>query len=219
MKKLAVFDLDGTLVNSIYDLADCVNTALRENGLEQNSLEEYYYFVGNGIEHLIRTAMKGNDIDQTLYCKVRSAFDREYALHSNDKTKAYEGIDELLNKLSEAGVMTAILSNKADIFISAIADKNFPHHSFSAKRGHREGVPHKPNPEGLVQLTYELGVQKDECVLIGDSDVDILTAKNAGIDSIGVLWGFRKKEELLSSGAKLLAETPDELFELITKMD
>ena len=218
MKKIIVFDLDGTLVNSIYDLADCTNKALSMYGLPQNSLGEYYTFVGNGMENLIRTAMKDKGADDELYKKIRRDFDKLYAEHCNDKTVPYEGIEELLEKLQAKGYKTAVLSNKAHRFIDSILKKCFPYHEFSLAWGQQEGIKRKPDGEGVEKLLETLGCSKEECVYIGDSDVDVITAHNAGVDMIGVLWGFRSEEELVSTGAAYIAKTPEELFDIIISM-
>ncbi|MBR3971721.1 MAG: HAD-IA family hydrolase [Ruminococcus sp.] len=218
MKKIVIFDLDGTLVNSIYDLADCTNKALSMWNLPQNSLKEYYTFVGNGMENLIRTAMRDKGTDDELYRVVRRDFDSLYAEHCNDKTVPYEGIAELLKSLADKGIDTAVLSNKAQMYVPSVLHKAFPHHEFSLAWGQQEGIKRKPHGEGIEKLLETLGFTKDECVYIGDSDVDVITARNAGVDMIGVLWGFREKEELLENGAPYIAETPEELFEIITSI-
>lgn len=215
LKKIVVFDLDGTLIDSIYDLADCVNTALRKHNLPENTLSEYYTFVGNGIENLIRTSMKAQGGDDELYGKVRADFDEEYKTHCNDKTRAYEGIPELLSELSRKGIATAVLTNKADEFVSGILHKCFPEHRFEAHWGQRQGIERKPSPQGLLRLISELGFKKEDCVYIGDSEVDVKTAHNAGVDLVCVLWGFRSKEELVSSGADVMVSNADELLKAI----
>ncbi len=218
MKKLVIFDLDGTLVDSIYDLGDCVNTALRFFGLPENTLSEYYSFVGNGIENLIRTSLKDRGNDDELYKKVREVFDREYKAHSNDKTCPYEGVEALLDVLSEKGIETAVLTNKAEEFVGAILKKSFPNHEFSVARGQREGIPRKPDPEALLRLIEERGFQIQDCVYVGDSEVDVRTARNAGMDLICVLWGFRSREELETSGAEIMVSDTDELLREILSM-
>ncbi len=215
LKKLVIFDLDGTLVDSIEDLADSVNFALEKHSLPLNSLDDYYYFVGNGMEQLVRKALREKGGDDSLYRTVRADFDSYYEKHSNDKTAAYEGVPELLQKLNEKGIKTAVLSNKAQVYLRSILAKAFPKHEFSAELGQRKDIKRKPHPQALLMLMDELGYQKEDCVLVGDSDVDIITAANAGVDSIGVLWGFRTKEELISSGAVNLALNAEDLFEKI----
>ena len=218
MKKFVIFDLDGTLVDSIYDLGDCVNTALRAYDLPENTLKEYYSFVGNGMENLLRTSMKSKGDDDELYKKVRDVFDREYKLHSNDKTVPYEGVGEVLGILSEKGISTAVLTNKAEEFVPEILEKAFPSHKFTYAWGQREDIPRKPDPQGLLKLIEESGFDVSECVYIGDSEVDVKTARNAGVDLICVLWGFRSCEELVSSGAGTLVASAEELLEKILSM-
>ncbi len=217
MKKFAIFDLDGTLVDSIYDLADCVNTALRTHNLPENTLKEYYSFVGNGIENLIRTSMKEQGSNDELYKKVRADFDKEYALHSNDKTCPYDGVAQLLEELSQKGIETAVLTNKAEEFVYAILARAFPFHKFSFAWGQREGLERKPSPQGLLMLIEESGFAKEDCIYIGDSEVDVETAKNAGVDLICVLWGFRSEAQLIAAGAERMASNTEELLkEIIT---
>ena len=218
MKKLVIFDLDGTLVNSIYDLADCVNKALFNAGLPQNSLEDYYTFVGNGIENLIRVSMRDKGNDDELYAVIRKDFDALYAEHCNDKTVAYDGIAQLLCDLSAKGIDTAVLSNKAHEYVGVILEKCFPNHRFSAAWGQQKDIKRKPDGEGVEKLLKLLDYSKEECVYIGDSDVDVYTAKNADVDMIGVLWGFRGEQELVSTGAKHIAADPLELLRIITEM-
>lgn len=219
MKKIVVFDLDGTLVNSIYDLADCVNMALTNAGLPQNSLKEYYTFVGNGIENLIRVSMREQGDNDELYKIIRKDFDALYEKHCNDKTVAYDGVVQLLSDLKEKGYVTAVLSNKAHRFVGTILEKCFPSHTFDAAWGQQDGIKRKPDGEGVEKLLELLGYSKEDCVYIGDSDVDVITAKNAGVDMIGVLWGFRGEEELRHTGAKYIASDAEELLRLITTMD
>jgi len=219
LKRIVIFDLDGTLVNSIYDLKDCVNMALSNANLPQNSLKEYYTFVGNGIENLLRTSMREQGNNDELYKLIRKDFDSLYEKHCNDKTVAYDGVADLLYKLKAKGYATAVLSNKAHRFVGAILEKCFPSHTFDAAWGQQEGIKRKPDGEGVKKLLELLGYSKEECVYIGDSDVDVITAKNADVDMIGVLWGFRDKEELISTGAKYIAADTEELFGIITGMD
>ena len=218
MKKLVVFDLDGTLVNSIYDLADCVNYALYAHSLPLNDLEEYYAFVGHGMENLLRTSMKSQGNNDELYKKVRKTFDERYAQHSSDKTVAYHGVAELLDRLNGLGVKTAVLTNKADVFVEGILSKCFPRHSFCLAWGQREGMKRKPDPESLYALVAEAGCSLNDCVYVGDSEVDVHTAHNAGVDLVCVDWGFRSREQLLESGAEVIASDAAELFDALDSL-
>lgn len=218
MKKLVIFDLDGTLVDSIYDLADCVNLALCKYSLPENTLNEYYAFVGHGMENLVRSAMKAEGQNDELYKKVRAEFDALYSLHCNDKTVPYQGIAQMLRTLSEKGIQTAVLSNKAHRYVGDILCKCFPDHKFSLAWGHREGMHRKPDPQSLFALINEAGYTPSDCVYVGDSDVDVLTAENAGVDLVCVGWGFRSIEQLKASGAKFIAETAEELAEKLISL-
>ena len=218
MKKIVIFDLDGTLVDSIYDLADCVNLALRKWNLRENTLEEYYSFVGNGMESLIRSSMKHRGGDDALYKKVRADFDLLYKEHCNDKTVPYDGVAELLEALNFQGIKTAVLTNKAEEFVEGILKKCFPHHNFSVAWGNKEGRKRKPDPEALLSLVKESGFNISDCVYVGDSEVDVKTARNASMDLVCVLWGFRSREQLIESGAELMVSDSKELYDALISM-
>ncbi len=218
MKKLVIFDLDGTLVNSIYDLADCVNLALRVHSLPAITLQEAYSFVGYGMENLIRTSMKGQGSNDELYKKVRTTFDAFYAAHCNDKTVAYEGVPQVVAKLKLQGIETAVLTNKAHEFVEGILCKCFPNHKFSLAWGNRQEYKRKPDPESLFALISEAGYKPRDCVYVGDSEVDVQTAHNAGIDLVCVDWGFRSREQLLKSGAETIVSDADGLFNALISL-
>lgn len=218
MKQLVIFDLDGTLVDSIYDIADCVNQALRSASLPENTLEEYYAFVGHGMENLVRSAMKTMGRNDELYKKIRAEFDALYELHCNDKTVPYSGIEDMLCELAQKDIETAVLSNKAHKYVGGILQKCFPRHEFCLAWGHREGMHRKPDPQSLLALIDEAGFLPSDCVYVGDSDVDIKTAGNAGVDLICVGWGFRSIKQLKDSGADFIALTAKALTEKIISM-
>ncbi len=218
MKKLVIFDLDGTLVNSIYDLADCVNLALSAHSLPEITLQECYSFVGHGMENLIRTSMKSQGGNDELYAKVRNTFDALYAEHCNDKTVAYDGVTELLAKLEAMGVRTAVLTNKAHEFVGGILSKCFPNHSFFLAWGNRQGLKRKPDPESLFALIKEAGCKPRDCVYVGDSEVDVHTAHNASVDLVCVDWGFRSREKLLQSGATTVVGNAAELYDVLISL-
>lgn len=219
MIKFAVFDLDGTLVNSLTDLAQSVNKGLVKAGLEEKPIENYNRYVGNGREVMIKSAMGEFASDEEKLGIVRDAFNAEYALHCNDNTCSYNGCDELLKKLSENGVKTAVLSNKPDEFVGRIVEKVYPEHIFAEAWGKKPEYKTKPDGEALLAMLKKHGVLKSECIYIGDSDVDVYTAKNSGVKMAGVEWGFRGKEELLSAGAPFVASTADELLNYILNCD
>lgn len=214
MYRIVVFDLDGTLVNSLYDLGNSVNKGLEKAGLSTHSIEAYKHFVGNGREKLIERAMGESYNDLTKRELVRNTFDSEYAAHSNDNTESYEGCAELLEKLKNAGILTAVLSNKPDEFVPKILKKLYPNHSFTEAWGQKPQYKCKPDGEALNAILSKHGLSKKDCLYIGDSDVDVFTAQNAGVDMIGVEWGFRGRQELLNAGAKCVVSKAEEIFDI-----
>ena len=214
MKKAVIFDLDGTLVNSIYDLAYSCNYALEKVGQPPYDLDKYRYFVGNGIPVLIERVVNGINRPD-LYDEVFKIFNDYYAEHYVDKTKAYDGIFDLLNFLKEKGLKIAILSNKAHRFSVEVAEKIFGKDYFDIVFGLRDGVPAKPAPDAVFEIMEKLNVAKEDCLYVGDTGADMQTGNNAGVKTIGVLWGFREKEELVENNAKVIVSHPSEIKELI----
>lgn len=215
MIKFVVFDLDGTLVNSLVDLALSVNKGLKKAGLEEKPIENYNQYVGNGREVMITKAMGSFADNKELFKVVEDTFNREYAIHCNDNTTPYDGCSEMLSALSVKGIMTAVLSNKPDEFVGNILKKVYPNHSFAEAWGQKPQYKRKPSGEALLAMLEKHGISKEECMYIGDSDVDVYTAKNAGVPMSGVVWGFRGKDELKSTGAPFVAETAKELLDYI----
>lgn len=213
MIKMAVFDLDGTLVDSLTDLALSVNKGLKANGLPEHPVESYRRFVGNGRALLIKRAMGEASADEAKYNSVMEIFNSEYALHCNDNTASYDGCDALLEGLTDSGVLVAVLSNKPDEFIAEILGKIYPRSHFAEAWGQKPEYPTKPDGAALLAMLALHGVHREECVYIGDSDVDVYTARNAGVKMAGVSWGFRGKEELLGAGAPFVADSADELLD------
>lgn len=216
MYKAVIFDLDGTLVDTLYDLADAVNEGLRQAGLPIHDINEYRYFVGNGRDKLVQRAM-GVYYNEAKANIVRDTFDSYYAEHCNDNVRAYDGCADMLSKLRNLGVKTAVLSNKPDEFVDRILSNVFPDHSFTSAWGKRAQYPTKPDPASFNALLDELGVASEDCLYVGDSDVDVYTARNAKVDMLGVDWGFRGKEELLGAGAEKVVSTAAEILEYINE--
>ncbi len=215
MFKIAVFDLDGTLADSLTDLAVCVNLGLAAAGLPEKPIKNFNTYVGNGRAKLIWRAMDGVK-DERLFETVENTFNKEYALRCTDNTTVYNGCAELLDGLKRRGIMTAVLSNKPDEFVERILRKLYPSHSFAAAWGKKPEFKPKPDGEALNALLKLCGVDdKSDCIYIGDSDVDVFTAQNAGVAMAGVEWGFRGRDELISAGAPFVAASADELFEYI----
>ena len=215
MKKLVVFDLDGTLVDSIFDLGNAVNFALKEYNLPLHPMSDYYTFVGNGMEDLVRRSMNEKGTDDELYKKVRKVFDEHYNAHSNDNTIAYKGVSELLSALRSKSVKTAVLTNKGHQYVGAILDRCFPEHKFDIYYGQRDGIERKPHPQSLELLLEELGVSKEDCLYIGDSEVDVKTAKNAEVDLVAVTWGYRSADVIRDAGAEILVNSPEEILSYV----
>ncbi|MCH5194382.1 MAG: HAD family hydrolase [Oscillospiraceae bacterium] len=212
--KLIIFDLDGTLVDSLEDLADAANYAMKHFGYPVHPIEAFRYFVGNGIPKLIERCLLESERSPERIEEVRAVFSGYYNVHFADKTRPYDGIPELLDKLRSEGVRTAVASNKSDDFTHVITDSFFKG-TFDAVIGSREGVPRKPAPDIVFDIMKELGADASDTYFAGDSNVDMYTAKNAGIRAIGCLWGFRTKEELLEGGADFLAENPWSIFDIL----
>lgn len=207
-----IFDLDGTLVDSLEDLANTVNLLLAKKGYPTFALEQYRHFVGNGVLKLIERTLPQNHKDELMTFK--QDFDEVYSQGCLNKTQPYPGIVELLNKLKDVGYNLAIVTNKPQVHAIKIAQTLFPGY-FKYVFGHSERHPKKPDP-CLTNLVINLfDVKKNEVVYIGDSDVDILTAQNAKVKSIGVAWGFRGTKELAESGANYVVNQADEILEVI----
>lgn len=214
MIKAVIFDLDGTLVDSIGDLCDSTNFALEKYGFPTHEKEKYNYFVGDGmlklIERVIPQEKFNFEIQQSVYCE----FLAYYRNHFLDKTLPYEDISQAIADLIEKGIKLAVVSNKNDEMVRKIVEKFFKD-CFVSVVGKREAYPLKPDPTLTLDIIKELGVKPQECAFLGDSGMDMLTAKNAGCVAIGVLWGFRTREELEENGAQYLLESPREIAPLI----
>ena len=215
MVKMVVFDLDGTLVNSLTDLAIATNEGLKEAGLPTQPIEKYNHFVGNGRELLVKRAMGEKSENKELFDIVMNGFNTYYSAHSNDHTAEYKGCTELLDSLERNVIMTAVLSNKPDEFVGAILAKVFPNHKFTEAWGNKKEYKCKPDGEALNAILTMHNVKQSECIYIGDSDVDVFTANNAGVNMLGVEWGFRGRKELMDAGAPQVATTADELLQMI----
>lgn len=213
MKTTVIFDLDGTLLNTIEDLADGVNHALEEYGYPSRSIEEVTAFVGNGIMNLIDLSMPGGKNNPDFY-EVFGEFKSYYSEHCMEKTRPYDGITELLKELSARRIKTAIVSNKNDAAVKRLADKYFSGY-INLAVGERENVKRKPAPDVIFEVLNEVGSAVDECIYVGDSDVDIRTAQNAEMDCVIVDWGFRNRDFLVKNGANVIISEPKELIKFI----
>lgn len=214
--KAALFDLDGTLLDTLEDLADCMNSVLEQNGFPVHELERYKYFVGAGMENLVRRALpeRVRNEDETVSACLESMRE-EYSRRWKDKSRPYEGVPELLSALSKQGLRLAILSNKPDDFTKKTVSKLLGEWKFEIVRGELPPVPRKPDPTSAIEIAQELAIPPEEFIYLGDSNIDMQTANGAGMYAVGALWGFRTADELLSSGARALIEKPLDLLKLL----
>ncbi len=212
MRKTLVFDLDGTLLNTLGDLRDSTNYALKKFGYPERTTEEIRNFVGNGLKMLIVRALPKDSPDVEA---VLAEMKRHYVRNCANLTRPYDGIPEMLAKLSGAGFRLAIVSNKAAPMVSLLREHYFSD-LIPVAVGESEAIARKPAPDMVFEALRQLGSAQEDAVYIGDSDVDILTAKNSGIPCRSVCWGFRSEEELCRSGAKTVYRTPEELYRALT---
>lgn len=214
MVKAVLFDLDGTLVNTLEDLGDSCNLALTKYGFPNHDMEAYKIFIGNGMKDLVNNILPEDSRDEETHSKVFKAFFSHYSEHFADKSRAYDGIYEVVCELKKRGYKVAVVSNKIQVMTDEVVKKCFGD-LFDIVCGNREGYPPKPDPTLTLKIIAELGAKPEECVFIGDSGNDAKTAVNVGCPGIGVLWGFRGKEELTECGDKLFAEKPEDLLTII----
>jgi phosphoglycolate phosphatase len=215
MIKTIIFDLDGTLLNTIDDLADAGNWVCRKNGWPEHTTEEFKRMVGHGIPNLVEQFSPENQRSPLLLMSTLAQFSEYYGKHNLDSTCPYDGICALLPSLKAQGLQLAVYSNKADEFSRSIVEYFFSG-IFDIVRGKLPAVPCKPDPTGVKQLMRELGASTTSTLFVGDSDVDILTGHNAGLCSCGVTWGFRSREELAREHAEHIVDSPAELDAWIT---
>ena len=207
--KAAVFDLDGTILDTLLDLKISLNFALESKNMPERSLDEVRMFVGNGIRNLILRAAPEKTTENTID-ELYDIFAAHYKIHCADNTAPYDGIVRMLKEIRDSGVKTAVVSNKADFAVKELCERYFPD-LFDGAVGERAGVLRKPAPDSINEVLHLLGVRASEAVYIGDSDVDIETAKNAGCDMIAVDWGFRDRSVLTKHGAKIIVSSIEEL--------
>ncbi|MBR4959972.1 MAG: HAD-IA family hydrolase [Clostridia bacterium] len=212
--KAVIFDLDGTLLNTLDDLADGVNIALRMHNMPEKTLDEVRMAVGNGVVKLIERVVPGSK-ENPAFEACLADFRTEYAKISRNKTCPYDGIPTLLERLDAAGIHTAVVSNKFHDATVDLVKEYFPLIPFAAGERESAGIRKKPAPDTVFLALDAFGVKAEECVYIGDSDVDIETANNAGMDCISVTWGFRDREFLTAHGASVFADTPAQLTEML----
>lgn len=214
MIRAVLFDLDGTLVNSLADLAGSTNYALSCLGFAPHETEEYKYFVGDGIPKLIERALPENERTEQNKSEGLRLFMAHYRVHYMDKTYAYDGVTALLDKLRADRLKIAVISNKAQEMAERVVTQFFPD-TFGVIAGKREGYAAKPDPALTLAVIRELGVKPSECLLVGDSGMDMAAAVNAGAVGVGALWGFRTGEELTRNGASYTVSDPGQIYHIV----
>jgi len=213
--KAVIFDLDGTLLDTLDDLHTACNYALAKNGIKERTKDEVRQFVGNGVKKLMERATDYK-LSEAEFAKVFEDFKEYYGIHCNDKTKAYDGIYELLDSLKQKNMKMAIVSNKYLDAVVELADRYFGDY-IKVAIGEHEGVNKKPAPDTVIMAAQKLEVDLKDCIYVGDSDVDFATAKNANIPCISCLWGFRDEEFLRSLGAVTFVKTPMDVIQILEK--
>ena len=216
MKKCCIFDLDGTLLNTINTIEYYGNNALSRCGLPPIGVDKYKYFVGNGAKILVKRMLdfckcESSEIFEKVYDDYTKSYDNDVLY----KTEVYDGIKETLAELKKNNIKIAVLSNKPDFAAKSVVDIFFGKGYFDVVFGQRENVPIKPDPQGVFEILDMFNLEKEDCLYIGDTGVDMSTGKSAGLFSVGVLWGFRGEEELCSAGADTIIEKPQELLKFI----
>ena len=219
MKKLAIFDLDGTLLNTIEDLGYAANHALQAHGYPTHSIASYPFFVGNGVRRLIERVLPEDARTEATIDRLLITFKEYYNDHNTDYTKPYAGIPELLSLLSSRGVAIAVASNKYQAATEKLISHFFPTLSFIAVEGQKEGVPVKPDPSIVFEILAKAKTPKADTIYIGDSGVDMETARRACVDSVGVTWGFRPEKELVENHADTIVNSPGDIAKLIFSND
>ncbi len=214
-KKLIIFDLDGTLLDTIEDLAMAVNHALQQFNFPTHPTDSYRFMVGNGINRLLERAMPAEHRNMDMIQMVRIEFIKYYFKNADAFTRPYEGIPELLTALDSQGYMLGVASNKIHEATVELVERFFPNIKFLLVLGQREGIPVKPSPDILHEIIAKAGTEKHETLYIGDSGVDASTAINAGVDFVGVLWGFRPQSELEAAGARVFAGEAEDILKML----
>ena len=218
MIKAVLFDLDGTLADSLIDLADGVNRAIATKGFPTHEVEAFKYFVGDGIPKMIERALPEKHRNVTTVNEIKDIFLPYYAVHYADNTYAYSGMPELVSTLKNMGLIVAVVTNKEQHMANEVVTSLYGD-VFDLIFGKRDGIPAKPDPTAALMAMQELGVTPQECVFLGDSGMDVATAVNSGAVPVGELWGFRKEDELIANGAKYIINKPEQLLDIIKELN
>lgn len=211
-----IFDLDGTLLDTLADIGNSANQVLADRNQPMHSLEAYRHFIGDGVATLFHRILPGDAPDSDLIAECVLEFAVAYGRKWKENTSVYPGVPELLGELTRREIPIAILSNKPHEFVGVCVGEFLSHWPFEPVLGQREGVPRKPDPAGVIDVCQALDVAPERCAYVGDSSVDMLTAKNSGTLAVGVAWGFRPVDELIEYGADRILEEPAQLLELVS---
>ncbi len=217
--KAVIFDLDGTLLDTIADIANSMNEALLQLGLKSFTVEDYKIFVGRGVDNLVTSVLEEQSADKSLFSSVKHLYLANYLVKQNELTKPYSGIVTLLEVLKERKILVSVLSNKPDPDTKSVIQYYFGDYPFFEVMGKREGYEVKPHPASVNEIIRASGFLHSEILYVGDTRTDMETAVNAHLIPVGVLWGFRKKDELLQSGAEYIISHPSELIDIIEKRE
>lgn len=213
--KLIIFDLDGTLLDTLQDLGDSCNAILQQYGYPTHPLSAYKKFVGNGVQKLIERALPEHARSTEIIATLLTAFKSQYEQQTISHTRPYAGIVSLLQTLKSSGYLISVASNKYHEAVIPLMEKYFPTIAFDLILGHRTGHPAKPDPDIVLDTLQTLGIAKENCWYVGDSSVDMDTANHAAVTAIGVTWGFRDEDELRQHGAKYIIHAPQELLDIV----
>jgi len=214
MYKAAIFDLDGTLIDSLRDIGEAMNRTLEAMGYPAHAMEKYNYFVGDGVKQLVQRALPPDHRDERTVADFLVAYRSDYGKNWRVHTRPYPGISELLRTLVARGIPLGVLSNKPDAVTCRCVESFFPDIPFIAVAGQKEDVPKKPDPTAALAIAAGMLLAPEQCVFVGDTATDMQTATAAGMFPAGVTWGFRPREELIDHGARLLADRPEALLGL-----
>ena len=213
--RAVIFDLDGTLLDTLEDIGNAGNKVLADRGLPTHPIPSYRDFIGEGVVRLVRRVLPEQHQDEETVQACVEAYRQEYARCWNVRTRPYAGVAEMLDALAGRGLQLAVLSNKPDAFTQLCVRQLLPQWTFAEVLGASEAFPPKPDPASALEIARRLGVSAAECLYVGDSGVDMKTARAAGMFAVGVLWGFRGADEMTDAGAQVLIERPSQLLDLL----
>lgn len=213
--KAVLFDLDGTLINSLHDIADSMNRVLLKKGYQVHDYDAYRYFIGRGLRNLVSKTLPEYERSEQNITNLFQELLQDYEFNLLNKTTLYKGVPELLNSLTDRKIRLCILSNKADAFTKKIAEELLKPWHFEVVLGSGGEFPRKPNPSSALHICLEMGIKPENYLYLGDTSVDMETARAAGMYAVGVSWGFRSKKELLEGGAQKIIDQPQQVLELL----